>query len=184
MGSDMAATVPIRRHSNNGASPVLIVPPGAVATDLSTVTWFQAQRALGALVHIPAGTYRYGRFRVGTSSGNIQFTVNKVTDRTATTVDLERSMDSGVIACPSAGSVRLDLGATALEAGFYAIALYVDNNTATIAHSSSFSAGLHALGLYIDSVTGLGTSGMPATKTDVAYGGRAINLSLEADDGA
>ena len=74
---------------------------------------------------------RYVNFHIGVSSGNIQVCVLKYSSPAGA---YTRVMGGNTIACPAAGGVRLDLGATILEPGDYGVSLWVDNATVRVRH--------------------------------------------------
>jgi hypothetical protein len=104
-------------------------------------------------------------------SGNVQVGVVALSGANATTYT--RVMDSGVIACPAAGDIRTDLGATRLGVGDYAMYLQADNVTFQARYASS--SGLTALRVAGQVAGTIGTSGSLTWATGF------VNLSLEGD---
>lgn len=160
--------------------PDLIVPPGALL-NFAGAAWPTADAAFFNRFTVPVTkVYRYARFRLVVASGNIQVVVVKLSG--ASRLDFTRVMNSTVLAQASApisgtGNKRLDLGATELTAGEYAIGIWMNNTTGQvpIGALNSDSSGGFSLTITGQS-SGVGSSGT------LSAGTRTINgLTLEAD---
>lgn len=106
-----------------------VVPPVSAASVAASVAplvnWYWASRFM---LTIPT-PLRYANFAIGVSGGNIQVCVLRIVGTTYT-----RVMGGAAIACPTAGNVSLDLGATVLPPGEYAFVFWCDNTTVTVSH--------------------------------------------------
>lgn len=158
--------------SSVGPSVVMSTAPGLVGL----TTWPSANLASFSRCVIPAArTYRYFLFRTGTQVGNIQVGVVRLSGAGLT--DYERVMSSGVIAAPAAGDHRLDLGATLLQSGDYALFVWADNTS--ISYAFSTSANFSPIRQNAD-VSGL-TSGVPSSGSGLAWNGtKLFTIGLEA----
>jgi hypothetical protein len=172
----------VRIVSNGSGSWSTITNPAAAPTQImqlnslvSAAVWPAVNRAVFARFALPTGgVYRYLKWRCDVQSGNVQVGVVALsgTDHTSYT----RAMNSGVIACPAAGDIRTDLGATYLPAGDYAMFLWADNvtfqgRTASNSNLATLRSGAIASSL----ATGVGTSGT------FAWDNQFVNLALEGD---
>lgn len=161
--------------TGRGASPDLLVPPTTVLAAPGAAAWPQANRAIFARVSVPvAKVYRYLLWQVDTASGNVQVGVVRLSgaDRLTT----ERVMNSGVIACPTAGAVRSDLGATELTPGEYALFLWADN----ITFQTRFQNVSTLTALRLAGTMNSQASGVQASST-LAWSTEAPSLALEAN---
>jgi hypothetical protein len=155
-------------------SPATLVVPLVPAGPAAAV-WPSANRAVFQRVRIPtASTYRYINWVVGVQSGNVQVGLVSLsgTDRATYT----REMNSGVIACPAAGNIRTDLGATPLAGGDYALFMWADNATFQTRYGTASAwTGLRVGGIASSLGTGVGTSGT------LQWDNPQITISLEGD---
>jgi hypothetical protein len=152
------------------APPVLI--SSMVLQANAAAAWPAVGRAILMRCYLPtSGVYRYLNWTCAVQSGNVQLGVVALSGANATTYT--RVMDSGVIACPAAGDIRTDLGATRLAAGDYALYLQADNVTfqARYASSTAFSA-MRIAGLVAGTI---GTTGTLTWSTGF------VPLALEGD---
>lgn len=153
--------------------------PGVIDTqfDGAVATWPVANWAYGSRITVPVSKiYRYGLFYVGVSSGNVQFSVCALSGASAAT--FTRVMTSGVIACPTTGAVRLDLGATLLPAGEYALALWADNTTFTTHRANNTVGNTFRQTGRVNA----GAGGLPASGAFSAWDQSVVlGLGLEAD---
>lgn len=158
------------------SAPSLLAPTAFSPTQ-TTNTWPGQYFTYWTRFSLPiARSYRYFCIRVGVQSGNVQFAVVRLSG--AGLLSYTRVMNSGIIACPAAGSVRRDLGATALTAGEYAMVIWADNTTVTVPHG--VAAPLPATrALFGDILT---SAGIPASGSVSAWDGdRILGCVLEAD---
>jgi hypothetical protein len=144
-----------------GAVSVPILPLGSTITTTVAAAWPAVNRAVFS--RFPVGRpslIRYVNWVVGTSSGNVQLGIVRLTSSGATAT-YERVAHTGVIACPSTGDIHTDLGAsTVLAAGDYAAFLWADNVTLTA--RTSTTSGLTPLrfaGTESSLASGVGTTG-------------------------
>jgi len=157
------------------AAPALLVPDGSVLVTTAAATWPATNRAIFARFGLPvAGTFRYINWISAVASGNVQYGIVRLsgTDRTTYT----RVAHSGVIACPTAGAVRGDVGATYLTAGDYAAFVWADNTTFETRRASS-------TGITAYRVTGIASSlsaGVGTTGT-LSWSDLYVTVSVEAD---
>lgn len=123
-------------------------------------------------------TFRYVRFRVGVQSGSVQVGVVRLSGAGRQT--FARVMNSGIIACPSPGAVRVDCGLVALDPGEYAAFLWADNTTLQVSRSAT-GLGLEVSRHY--SVLSGIAAGVPASGTlsDNWSGTRSLAIALEGD---
>lgn len=153
------------------ARPTLVAPLNT--TGASNAVWPAANRAL--FMRLPvltvATTFRYINWIVGTASGNVQ--VGVVSLSGANRTSFTRVMNSGVIACPTAGNIRTDLGATSLPAGEYAAFLWADNTTFQTRNTTG--GALRYGGILSSLASGVQSSGTLSWDTVV------VNMSLEGD---
>lgn len=130
-------------------SDFVVIPPASTLTRAAAATWFTANYALGNRFQLKDLTEsRFVNFEIGVSSGNIEVGVVKFfgNDITSSTNRLiaDTIATSGVIACPTAGNARVDLGKFYLGPGEYALYLWCDNTTATFYHLDNAAAGFIA----------------------------------------
>lgn len=146
--------------SSNASAPGVATPPLAMLATVSATAWPAANTAIFQRFSVPEGrAYRYANFRIDTASGNYQVGVVRLSGATLT--DYTRVMNSGVVTMPAAGDKHIDLGATWLPAGDYALFLWADNTTATLRVASN--SGIPASRLAAE-VASIG-SGVPSTGT-------------------
>lgn len=169
--------MPLYTSSSTAVAPTLIVPPAAAGTPPGATAWPSANRALFTRFQLEVPVpVRYINWSVGVSSGNVQLGVVQFSGTGHTTYT--RVMNTGIIACPTAGDIHTDLGATTLPGGDYAAFLWIDNVTATARWTSTAAIGFTRLGIAVSS---LGT-GVPASGTISWTGGTQVpSLTLEAD---
>lgn len=159
------------------SGPEIIVPPGSSLAASASAAWGSANLAIFNRFHVPyRKAYRWSQFRIGVQSGNIQTGVVSLA-RTGTTVNATRVMDSGIIASPAAGGARIDLGATTLAPGDYALFLWADNTTFAV-HQGIDNAVINSRFQFSASPAG----GVPATVLTIGVSNRWIaGLTLESD---
>lgn len=139
--------------------PRLIVPPASVIAASAAAVWPTANLAIfNRFSTSVSRSYRYVNLQVGVSSGNIQVGIVSFSPDTATTVNAVKVVDSGIIACPTAGAQRIDLGEVLLPAGDYGLFLWCDNTTAQFMHG--IGTGWNASRTTFNATlgTGVGTS--------------------------
>jgi hypothetical protein len=108
--------------------PLFLNPPVSMLSIPSAVAWAAANRAQFHRFHLTdGGVFRYANVRVESGSGNIQVAVVRMDG-----LNYTRVMDSGVIACTTGMPGAIDMGATHLPAGEYALVVWLDNTTATL----------------------------------------------------
>lgn len=168
----------LQQASDPAAVPALIVPPGSVLQAGSPAVWFVANNAIYQRCTVPLqATYRYVGINIGVSSGNVQAGVVKLSgaDRRTWT----RVMNTGIIAAPAAGYVKLDCGATVLTPGDYAVFFWADNTTITVPHMSL--AAVAGTPLWWNDAPGAGGVGASGTAS-ATWGQRMIaGLTLLGD---
>lgn len=152
----------------------LIVPPASVNT-ATAAAWPAVNRAVYTRFQLGVATVaRYLLWEVGTASGNVQLGVVRLSGAGRTSY--ARVMNSGVIACPSTGAQRTDLGATLLAAGDYALFLWADNTTVTTRYVTNAAfTSLKVCGLENSLTTGVGASGT------ITYTQGHVTAVLEGD---
>lgn len=157
-------------------APRLVTPPLSVLTATSAAAWTAANTAAFSRFTLSQPTsLRYANVRVDTSSGNWQVAVVRLSG--AGMGDYTRVMDTGVVAMPTAGDKRVDLGASVLPAGEYAIALWCDNTTAQLRHGTNSSVPITRLSAEVGGLAG----GIPASGTLAWTASRILgSLSIEA----
>lgn len=155
-------------------SPSLIVPPAACFL-ASAAVWGAAQRAVFDRFDVATPTtLRYMGWRVEAASGNVQVGVVKLSGTGL--LNYNKVMDSGVIACPTAGDIRTDLGATVLLPGTYAAFLWADNTTFSTRWSGQTALScMRTVGLVASLASGVPSSGT------LAWNSFYFNCSLEGD---
>lgn len=153
--------------------PSLIVPPAAHLTP-AAATWGAANRAIFDRFQVATPTtLRYLNWTVDVASGNVQVGVVRLAG--AGHADFTRVMDSGVIACPAAGQIRTDLGASLLLPGDYALFLWADNTTISTRWTAAAAlTALRSVGVLV--VAG----GVPVSGT-LAWSNNYVCASLEGD---
>ena len=142
-------------------------------TGVSVAAWPVANTAI--FMRLPvltvATTFRYINWIVGTASGNVQLGVVSLSGANRTSYT--RVMSSGVIACPTAGDIRTDLGATTLAAGGYAMFVWADNTTFQTRNGTG--GAVRYGGIASSLASGVGTSGT------LTWSNTVVNMSLEGD---
>jgi len=155
----------------------MVIPPASMLSVASAAVWYGAEAVTGMRFHLPGPqTYRWANLYVSTASGNIQVVVARLT-RSGTTVTASPVMNSGVIACPAAGNQRIDLTATALTVGDYALGLWCDNTTAQFLHATSTPLAAARLAFSTTRTGGISTGSF----TFPASGRWVTGLTLETD---
>lgn len=160
-------------------TPWVITPPAALFAASAASAWYLANAATFMRFSIGRPrTFRYVNFYVGVQSGNIQVGVSLLRPGSApSNMDSTRVAHSGVIACPSPGVARIDLGFFTLTPGDYALFLWCDNTTAQFMHG--LATGLTATRLQFAS-TGL-SGGVVSGLTTIPTTTRWVSgLTLEA----
>lgn len=155
----------------------IVQSPLATLATLSATAWPTANLAVFQRIALPdSRAYRYVTLRLDTSSGNYQLAVVRLSGSGLTSYD--RVMNTGVVAAPTAGDLRVDLGASLLTAGDYAIAVWSDNTTLQTRYATN--SGVSSMKLSAET-SGL-SSGIPSSGT-VAWNSTRIigGLGLEAD---
>lgn len=135
------------------SGPVLAVPFTSGASGSAAWT---TDRAAFTLVESLAGSYRWLHFVISVSSGNIQVGVVKL-DAT-NPLNYTRVMNSGIIPCPAAATIRLDLG-TAVLSGSHALFFWADNSTVAVPWSGLVAPGSFGLAKVDSLVAGVPASG-------------------------
>jgi len=158
-------------------APAVITPPLAVLTPPSAAAWPAANLAILQRFSVPeARVYRYVNMVIDAASGNFQVAVVRLGGAGQTSYT--RVMDSGVIAMPAAGNKHIDLGATLLLPGEYALAVWCDNTTATLRGAANGAVAATRLAAEITGAT----SGVPSSGTLAWSSSRFVyGATLEAD---
>lgn len=148
----------------------IICPPAAlISLPAAASAWPSANFAIMHRFHVPIGaTYRYVNLHVEAGSGNFQVAVLRLSGGTFS--DYTRVMDSGVVACTT-GTKAVDLGATFLEPGEYAVAVWCDNTAATFFHGVSNAVQAQRMSAKVSSLAG----GVPASGTVTWNGDRFVS---------
>jgi hypothetical protein len=155
-------------------APSLIMPP-ACTSNVAGGAWPAVNRAVFVRFTQPQpGSIRYINWVVGVASGNVQLGLVQLSGSGLTSYT--RIAHTGVIACPTAGDIRTDLGATALGAGTYAAFIWADNTTFQARYSTA--SGIKAL--RIAAIASSLASGVPASGT-LSYDTAFVQLTLEGD---
>ena len=156
------------------AGPTVVASP-LVALTATAAAWPAANRAVfNRFALVVPTVLRYINWEVGTSSGNVQLGVVRLSGAGRTSYS--RVMNTGVIACPGSGAQRTDLGATTLAAGDYAAFLWADNTTMTTRYvTNAATAGLKLCGLENSLTSGVGASGT------ITFNQGHVTLVLEGD---
>lgn len=119
----------------------IIVPPASSIAPTAPATWFAVDRTLASRFSLARSTVaRYACFNIGVSAGSIQVSVVRLTSGGATP-SYDVVMDSDLIAAPTAGDQRLDLGATLLTPGDYALCFYSSGTTLTVPNVNGAASG-------------------------------------------
>lgn len=156
------------------SAPSIASSPLATLATVSATVWPTANLAVFQRFSLPKGnTYRYINVRLDVSAGNWQLAVVRLSGAGFTAYD--RVMNTGVVAAPVAGDKQVDLGATYLEAGDYAIAMWASDITlqtryATNSGVSSTKLSAETSGL----VAGIPTSGTVAWNSARFIGGLTL----------
>jgi hypothetical protein len=163
--------------ASRALAPALLACPLATLTTISATVWPAANTAIFQRFSVEERrSYRYVNLRVDVASGNWQIAVVRLDGPGMT--NYVRVMDTGVVAAPAAGDKHIDLGATKLSPGEYALVVWADNTTlqARVASNSMVSSSR-----YSAEAVGL-ASGVPSTGT-VAWSSQRFlgGLTLEAD---
>lgn len=155
------------------AAPTLVPP--FYTSSVSAAAWPATNRAVFMRFYLPVTTtLRYLNWVSSTQSGNVQ--VGVVSLSGANRLSYTRVMNSGTFACPAAGNIRTDLGATALPPGDYAMFLWADNTTfQTRTATASGIQALRYVGTASSLTTGVGTSGT------LTWDVQLVGISLEGD---
>ena len=156
------------------AAETIVPPASLLPPPPSAVAWPAANAALFHRFGVAQpGFYRYAKLRCSASAGNIQVAVIALSQSDISVYT--RVMSSGVIPCP-AGDLVVDMGATYLNAGEYAIALWCDNTSATFWHG--LNPAVPAMRMTAKVTSGL-AAGIPASGTITWSGDRYVaSLSL------
>jgi hypothetical protein len=156
--------------------PVVAPPTVTVLQNLGAATaWPAVNRAVFVRCGVTVGgTYRYLNWRCDVQSGNVQVGVVRLSG--VDHADFTRVMNSGVIACPAAGNIRTDLGATYLTPGDYAMFLWADNVTFQARYASNSGLTVLRANATLSSLA----TGVQATGT-FAYGTELVAMTLEGD---
>ncbi len=161
------------------SAPVSTIIPPTSATVATTQAWFGANWSLFSrfTLAVPA-TIRYINFVIGVASGNIQVGVGSLAGNgNAAQAAFTRIAHTGVIACPTAGNIHQDLGASVtLSPGNYALFFWADNTTVTTAHGSSTPFNSSRLTFNVSNASGIG-----ATETIAATSRWIQSLTAEAE---
>lgn len=155
------------------SGPRLVVPQLSVMALLGAAAWGGANLAVFSRFTLNQPTsLRYANIRIDTSSGNWQIAVVALSGASAGTYT--RVMDTGVVAMPTAGDKRVDLGQTTLPAGDYAIVVWCDNVTAQLRVATNSAVPVTHLSA---EVAGL-TTGLPASGTGLVWNSNRMLGSL------
>lgn len=140
-------------------SPAVIVPPVCTGGQPNAAAWSTANRALMMRFQVSSPiTVRYLNWTVGAASGNVQLGIAQFSGTGH--LNFTRIAHTGIIACPAAGDIRTDLGATVLTPGDYAAFIWADNTTVTIRWTSAASYTVtRGASHYSGQAGGVGTSG-------------------------
>lgn len=137
-------------------APAVIIPPTSVLAPGTEATWPLANKAWFTRFTLPvARTYRYFGYRVQNASGNIQVGVVKLDG-----LNYTRVMHSGVIPATDGTVTRIDLGATELPAGDYALFFWADNTALTIKLGSDYKLASLQAARELDIAGGVPSSGV------------------------
>lgn len=143
------------------STPLVLIPQGCMLGSGAVLAWPAANRAQFHRFHVSeGGVYRYTGFRVETAGGNIQAAIVRMDG-----VNFTRVAVSPTTAASTVGNISLDMGATYLAPGEYALALWADN--ATLALAQVNGEMVRATRLCAE-VTGL-TTGIPASGSISAW---------------
>lgn len=154
-------------------SPHSLIIPAATTPGLGAAVWPAANRAIYMRFATSINTpIRYINWRCDVQSGNVQLGIVSLAATAFTAYT--RIVHTGVIACPTAGDIRTDLGTTLLAPGTYAAFLWADNTTFQARNSSNSGIGaVRACGIESSLATGVTATGTVTWST--AY----VTLSLE-----
>lgn len=159
------------------ATPALIVA-GAALLNPAAAVWPAANRALFSRFSLATDTpLRYVLWRCDTSSGNVMLGIVRLSGADHGT--FVRLANTGIIACPTAGDIRTDLGAVTYPAGDYAVFLWADNTTMqTRVATASVLPSQRIAGIASSLTTGVISSG------PLSWGNQYTVLSVEGDTAA
>lgn len=163
--------------STKPLAPSLVQSSLATLATISATVWPTANLAVFQRISIPESrTYRYVTLKLDVSSGNYQLAVVRLSGSGLTSYD--RVMNTGVVAAPTAGDLRVDLGATFLPAGDYAIGVWADNTTLQTRYATNGGVSSMRLAAETSSLA----TGIPSSSTVAWVSTRIIGgLGLEAD---
>lgn len=149
-----------------------IVPPASLLTlPTAAAGWPAANAAIFHRFTVEVGAlYRYGKVKCSTPGGNVQMVVLALSGGASSTT-YTRVMNTGVISL-SAGNLSLDMGATFLPAGDYAIGLWATTTSATFWHG--VNAGIPVMQMTAKVTSGL-EAGIPASGTLTWDGDRYVS---------
>lgn len=159
-------------------APGLIPSYLAFLVTLNATVWPAANEAVfQRFTVLVAGQYRYMNFHIDVASGNIQYGIVQLSG--AGLLNYTRILNSGVIACPTAGDQHADLGSTALAAGEYAFFLWFDNATAQTRYGTNSGVSSTRTSATATSIS----AGVPASGSISGWSSGAIlgGLTLERD---
>lgn len=143
------------------STPLFLAPQGCMLGAGTVLAWPAANRAQFHRFHVSeGGAFRYTGFRVETPGGNVQAAVVRMDG-----LNFTRVAASAITPASAAGGVSLDMAATYLAPGEYALVLWADNTTLTLAQVNSEMVRSTRL---CAELTGL-TTGIPANGTIAAW---------------
>lgn len=156
------------------STPLYKTPDACANVPGTVLAWPAANRAQFHRFHLSeGGVYRFTNVRVETPGGNVQAAVVRMDSLNFTRVAVSAQTSAG-----AAGPLSLDMSATYLAAGEYALVLWADSATLTVAQTSG---ELLRSTRWCAELSGL-TTGIPASGAITAWSSnRAVaGLSLTA----
>lgn len=125
-------------HSGTTVAPKIICPIIATEVNATAAHPLTTFGTFSRFTLVTPTTLRWVRYKVGIQSGNIQLAIARIAETRGAAYNANftytRVMNSGIIACPAAGSIIQDLGATLLPAGDYFVWQWLSDTTATVIH--------------------------------------------------
>ena len=157
--------------SRNSGAPNVIVPPASTYNfPTAGVAYPVANAVIAHRFHVQEGAiYSTANVRVDSGSGNMQMAVLSVSGATYT-----RVLSTGIIPCTT-GDKNISMGTVYLNPGEYALAIWIDNTTATVRYGSNTGYGAsRTVAEWVDP-SGIGASGNITWNGFKAIGGFTLS---------
>jgi hypothetical protein len=154
-----------------------IQPPMGSTASVTLAAWFNASSALFLRFDVEVGgIYRYVDIETGVASGNWALAVVALSGSGLTSY--QTVMGTGVQPVPATGQQHVDLGASYLPPGPYALVLWCDNITATLPQLTSSRNTAAKMTTTVSALA----AGIPANGGGLAWGSvHTFGATLAAD---